>query len=65
VFLLNKTSNFLRFQWLGKQLFDVQKEKVRLEGIMAKDMKPELKSWVRERIYVLTQISTKKEATEL
>jgi hypothetical protein len=45
-------------------MFDVQKEKVRLEGIMAKDMKPELKSWVRERIHVLTQISSNKEASE-
>ena len=52
-------------QWLGKDMFDVQKEKVRLEGMASKDMKPDLKSWVRERIFVLAQISTAKETAEL
>jgi hypothetical protein len=32
---------------------------------MAKDMKPELKAWVRERVNVLTQISSNKESAEL
>ena len=57
--------SFFLSQWLGKQMFDVQKEKARLEAIMAKDMKPELKSWVRERMYVLSQLLAKKEGTEL
>jgi len=59
-----KAQNYAE-KWIERQLFDVQKEKVRLEGIMAKDMKPELKAWVRERVNVLTQISSNKESAEL
>jgi len=43
-------------KWRQKDIFDIQKESMRLAGMRGKSMKADLKIWLNERINILDQL---------
>jgi len=51
--------------WTAKSAEDVEKQAVRLTGMLGKSMKAELKAWVSKRLNILKQIQASGGKTEL
>lgn len=52
-------------KWMFKSLEEAQAEIKRLEGMKVKQMTPELRSWLNERLQVLQQIEAQKKNEDL